>query len=138
MPLNNAISRVSAFKSKSVLYLIVILFILSRLWVLNRGIFMWNDEELYNGTIAMEMLRGLNMPLLDYAYNPHNGGTILVGILASVFFTLLGNSYFSLKLVALLFSTLSLIFCLLLLNRHFNKKAAILAGLFFKTQEKPF
>src|SRR3990170_8594370 len=102
--------------SKSVLYLIVVLFVLSRLWVLNRGIFMWNDEELYNGTIAMELLSGLNMPLLDYAYNPHNGGTILVGILAAVFFKIWGNSYFSLKLVALLFATLSLIFCLLLLN----------------------
>src|SRR3990167_4382043 len=116
MPQTN--TRVSFFKDKGIFLLIVLFFIISRLWVLDRGIFMWNDEELYNGTIAMEILQGLNLPLLDYQYTPHNGGTIVVGVLAAVFFKLFGNSYFSLKLVALLFSTLSLIFCLILLNLY--------------------
>src|SRR3990170_1350391 len=117
--------------SKSVLYLIVVLFVLSRLWVLDRGIFMWNDEELYNGTIAMEILNGLNLPLINYQYTPHNGGTIVIGVLAAFFFKLFGNTYFSLKLVALLLHTLSLIFCLVLLSRHFSNEVAALAGLFF-------
>ncbi|OGL49482.1 MAG: hypothetical protein A3C43_03025 [Candidatus Schekmanbacteria bacterium RIFCSPHIGHO2_02_FULL_38_11] len=129
MPQTN--TRVSFFKDKGIFLLIVLFFIISRLWVLDRGIFMWNDEELYNGTIAMEILQGLNLPLLDYQYTPHNGGTIVVGVLAAVFFKLFGNSYFSLKLVALLFSTLSLIFCLILLNLYFSRRTAIIAGLFF-------
>ena len=92
---------------------------------------MWNDEELYNGTIAMEILNGLNLPLINYQYTPHNGGTIVIGVLAAFFFKLFGNTYFSLKLVALLLHTLSLIFCLVLLSRHFSNEVAALAGLFF-------
>src|SRR3989304_6920035 len=109
-------SKLFFLSSKSLLYLIVLIFVVSRLQILNMGIFMWNDEELYNGTIAMEILNGLNLPLIDYQYTPHNGGTIVIGVLAAFFFKLFGNTYFSLKLVALLLHTLSLIFCMVLLS----------------------
>jgi len=116
---------------KNALYILILLFLILRLWILCSGAFMWNDEELYNGTITKEILAGLNLPLFDYQYTPHNGGTIIVGILAIPFFILFGDSYFSLKLVALGFSLLTLVILFTILKSYLDLRYAVLASLLF-------
>jgi len=118
-------------KEKILLLLFILLFLGTRIWLLGAGIFMSSDIELFNGTIAREILKGGKMPLFDYHADPYAGGTLITGILAVPFFILFGSSYFSLKLVALAFSLGSLIVCFILLNKHFGLKAASFASLLF-------
>ena len=123
---------------KNVLYLLIVLFLLVRLCILQSGIFYWHDEELYNGTITKEILSGMNLSLFDYQYTPHNGGTIVVGLLAVPFFILFGDSYFSLKLVAVGFSLFALIIIFKVLKKYINLKCAVIASLLFIFPPKLF
>jgi len=88
-------------------------------------------EELYNGTLAREMLRGLFLPLLQLRYIEYQSGSLIVSFCAIPFFLIVGESYFSLKLVALLFSAGTLIVYYKLLEKYFSKRIALWAGLLY-------
>jgi len=118
-------------RAKALLFLFILLFSGMRLWILIHGIFMSHEDELYNGTITREIIKGLKMPLFDYQSEPYAGGTLITGIMAVPFFILFGSSYFSLKLVAFTLSLGSLIICFILLNRHFSLRVACVASLLF-------
>ena len=130
MKINKLLNRLCR-KDNIILFILLFLFLAMRLWILSSGIFMSHEDELYNGTITREILKGLKIPLFDYHSEPYAGGTLVVGILAVPFFYFFGSSYFSLKLVALTLSLGSLIICFILLKRHFSLKAATIAGLLF-------
>ena len=127
----NKLLKILSKKDNIILFLFIFLFLAMRLWTLLTGIFMSHEDELYNGTITREILKGLKIPLFDYHSEPYAGGTLVVGILAVPFFFIFGNSYFSLKLVALTLSLGSLIICFILLKKHFSLKVATIASLLF-------
>jgi len=121
------------FRSKGrTLLFLSILFIVSRLLILllNFEPFIM-EEERYNGTIALEVLNGLKMPLFYYQHQPYAPGAMVVGLLSTPFFLILGSSYISLKVIALMFSLCTLIFWYLFLYRFFNPRVAVLTAFLF-------
>ena len=122
-------------KKWPILILLVILFLTLRLSVLFSYMDkLYEEEELYRGTIAREIIRGPLIPLgeyLDYKVEYFPGGTLVVGILAVPFFLLFGPSYISLKLVGLMFSLGTFILWFFFLDKFFNRRTAVLSALFF-------
>ncbi len=88
-------------------------------------------EELYNGTLAREIVRGPILPLLHLRYIEYQSGSLVVSFVAIPLFYLFGESYFTLKLVALLFSSATLVVFYALLKRFYSTRAAIWGGLLF-------
>lgn len=95
---------------------------------------LYEEEELYRGTVAREIIRGPLIPLweyLDYQVEYFPGGTLVVGMLAAPLFMLFGQTYISLKLVGLLFALGTFIAWFISLDKFFNRRAAIIASLLF-------
>ena len=116
----------------------ILIFSLSLLFILSRLIPLFlnfepfiMEEERYNGTIALEVLNGLKMPLFYYQHQPYAPGAMVVGLLSTPFFFIFGSSYISLKIIALIFSTGSFILWYLFLNKFFKQRVAIIASSFF-------
>lgn len=119
-------------------YLILLLglsFLIFRLAVLFTAIDeLYEEEELYRGTIAREIIQGPLIPLweyIDYQVEYFPGGTLVVGMLAVPFFMLFGQTYISLKLVGLLFALGTVIVWFIFLDKFFNRRSAIIASLLF-------
>lgn len=85
----------------------------------------FDDEELYNGTAARELLRGLQLPLEEYLYFPHEGGALVVTILTALVFAVGGTSYPVMKLTPLLASAVTLLIWLWFCFRFLDRRAAI-------------
>ncbi|MCX6340338.1 MAG: hypothetical protein NTX71_10565 [Candidatus Aureabacteria bacterium] len=114
------------------LVILVFFFILTRLLLL---LFDFSDltqvEELYNGTLAREIVRGPFLPLLQLRYIEYQSGSLIVSFIAIPLFYLFGETYFTLKLVALLFSTATLIIFYLLLKHFYSQRVATWGGIMF-------
>jgi len=95
---------------------------------------LYEEEELYRGTVAKEIIQGPLIPLweyLDYRVEYFPGGTLVVGILAVPFFLLFGQTYIALKSVGLSFALGTFVLWYLFLRRFFNSRTALLSALLF-------
>ncbi|MBI5376588.1 MAG: hypothetical protein HZA77_14235 [Candidatus Schekmanbacteria bacterium] len=99
--------------------------------------FISNHEELYNGTLANDMignpaafLRHPNL-IFCYQYMPFAGGTLVTSILALPFILVLGNSVFALKVLSIIISAAILSAMFFFLLKYFSLKAAALFGFLF-------
>lgn len=76
------------------------------------------DQECHIGGIALDLLaHGLRFPLLAYAPNEYDNGSLASGALAAASFALLGPSVLALKLVTHLISAAGAVAALALLRR---------------------
>jgi hypothetical protein len=66
-------------------------------------VFYW--EEIYRLTIAGELLAGPRWPIWDYQADHYQGGSLVVGLLATPVVALLGPAHEHLKLVPIAFAT---------------------------------
>ena len=89
----------------------------------------FKPEELDNGTVAIDVLEGPIVPLIDYQHAPYFGGSLVVGILAIPFFALLGPTLVALKLTTLVWNALLVAFTFLILDRFISRRAAWFGGL---------
>ncbi|MBU0480394.1 MAG: hypothetical protein KKG47_04770 [Proteobacteria bacterium] len=64
----------------------------------------YDDEEIFNGTAALELLRGMHLPLQDYMYWPQEGGALVMSFLTAPFLKVFGPNFVAMKLSALLVS----------------------------------
>ncbi|MBU0673277.1 MAG: hypothetical protein KJ950_01385 [Proteobacteria bacterium] len=69
----------------------------------------FDDEEMFNGTAALELLRGINLPLQDYMYWPHEGGALVMSFLTVPFLKVFGPNFVAMKLSGLLVSFITFI-----------------------------
>ncbi len=122
-------------RKRPVILVLSSVFLILRLAVLFSQIDnLYEEEELYRGTIAREIIQGPLIPLweyLDYQVEYFPGGTLVVGVLAVPFFLLFGQTYISLKLVGLLFALGTFIVWFIFLDKFFSRRAAIIASLLF-------
>src|ERR1043166_2983220 len=88
-------------------------------------------EELNRGTVAREILRGLQFPLTAYRADDYVGGFLVVGVLASLIFRVIGSTAFALKLVPLGFFAGALVFWYLSLSRYASRRTALYFSLLF-------
>jgi len=89
-------------------------------------------EELYEGTLAKELIEGLKTSLWNYQATDFGPGSLFVGILAVPLFLLFGPSLFALKLVPLHFFSLpTLVILFFFLKRQFSEKAGFWGSLLF-------
>jgi hypothetical protein len=68
-----------------------------------------NFEEGLRGLIAHEALLGLPLPLLEYRADNYSGGSLVVGLLATIPFALFGETLLSLKMVPLAFGLIAML-----------------------------
>lgn len=111
---------------------LIILYIIARMLVISStrdDIFDYN--EFFSGTVAMELIQGPALSLKYYMPDDHNFGEIVNGILIAPFYLLFGSSSASSKMVSILFSLGTLVFWYFLLKRFFNQRVAIITSLFF-------
>lgn len=86
-------------------------------------------EEFHRGNVAQEVLDGPLLPLVDYAYAPFFGGSVVVGVVAAPLFAVLGPNVFALKLASILHQALAVACLVLILDRYASRRAAWLGGL---------
>ncbi|MEI6634523.1 MAG: hypothetical protein WCP22_12000 [Chlamydiota bacterium] len=114
------------------LLLLVALFILTRMALLLFGFHdLTQFEELYNGTVARELVRGPCLSLSQLRYVEYQSGSLIMSFLIIPFFALFGDTWFALKLVALLFSAATLTVFYLILRVNYSRAAAFWGGLLF-------
>jgi hypothetical protein len=89
------------------------------------------DEELYRGTIALELLTGPKTGLWAYQADDYSGGSLVVGALAAPLFALLGPRLLVLKLVPLGFTLATLLLVIVFLRWRFGARAAVLGAALF-------
>ncbi|MBL7196984.1 MAG: glycosyltransferase family 39 protein [Candidatus Omnitrophica bacterium] len=124
--------NISIFKNKSFILIILVVTLISlRLTLLTTTFkYTWCEEGV-RGIFAKHILDGTRtQSIFDY-FQPYQGGSIIVSILAVPFFWLFGVSIFSLRLVPLCFSVGILILLFLFMDKFFNRKAAILASILY-------
>ena len=93
------------YKPLVVLILLLLLIKFGILLSLSDMAMIINDDELFYGGVAKEILNGPILPLFDYQVRPWEGGGLIVSIIASFCFFLFGDSLFSLKLIGIFFVT---------------------------------
>jgi|GEM_PF-3201382 len=119
-------------KNKIILTVFIVIFILLKLLLVSsQRDAIFDNNEFFSGTLAMELIHGLSLPLKYCVPDNHNFGSIVNGVLIAPFYTLFGPSAASAKMVSILFSLGVLVLWYLLLNRFFNLRVAILASLLF-------
>ena len=108
---------------------VALAFLMLRLGVLLTGVQgVSEEEELGRGTIAWELLQGLNVPFWDYQSDAYYGGALVIGLLAAPLFAWLGPNLFALKLVPLAFALATLGLAMALLRRYVSARAALFFG----------
>ncbi len=113
-------------------FLVLACYLVTRLLVLfSAPHAIFDDEELYNGTAARELLRGLRLPLGEYMYFPHEGGALVMTLLTVPFFLLGGTSYVLMKLPSLLVSALTFLIWFHFTLRFLGRREAIYLALLF-------
>lgn len=119
-------------KSSALFTVIILVYILFRLLLVSsQRDEIFDSNELFSGTLAIELIRGLSLPLKYCMPDNHNFGSIINGILIVPFYLVFGPSSASAKMVSILFSLGVLVFSYLLLNRFFNRRAAAITSLLF-------
>src|SRR2546425_7113438 len=88
-------------------------------------------DELYEGTMAQELVTGLKMPFTEYRTSNYMLGTLVVGALASGFFLLFGPTLLALKLAPLLVFTLALVFWYWTIQQYAGERVARYFALLF-------
>ncbi|MSR78116.1 MAG: hypothetical protein EXS63_07845 [Candidatus Omnitrophica bacterium] len=88
-------------------------------------------EEPYRGVLAVEWIRGLSLPIWDYAADTYSGGVFIIGSIASFFFRLLGPSAFALKLTSVFLFSIGLAFWHAWLKKYAGARTALYFALLF-------
>lgn len=119
-------------QKNKILVFLILLFLITRILLLlfNFDDLIWHEER-YNGTITLEILNGLKMPLSEYQHVRYTAGSVVMGILAAPFFKLFGSSYFSYKLLPLSMSVLTMSLWYLFLFRYIGPAAAFISSVLF-------
>jgi hypothetical protein len=82
--------------------------------------------------MAKELLDGAGFwSIFNNPYFPAEGGSVVIGYMAALFFSIFGDTFFSLVLVPILFSLLILTTFYLFLERYFNRYVAIVFSFLF-------
>lgn len=119
-------------KSSTVLIILVVIFIVTRVLLLLFSIDKLLTVDFTKGYVAKEILSGNNLGLFNYQTNDkYQFGFHLIPLFVIPFFLSFGETYFSIKMVSLTLATGTLIFWFLFLNGVFDRKVAALSSLFY-------
>jgi hypothetical protein len=86
-------------------------------------------EEVTKGCVALEIVRGPLLPVLDYQYTTFFGGSTVVAALAAPLFAVFGPRLWALKAVPIGFHLAALVLLFLILDRFASRRAAWIGGL---------
>lgn len=115
------------------LVFLIIVLLFTRLYALfTVGRVFYQFEGLWRGWMAKELLDGAGWgSIFNNPFFSAEGGSVVTGYLAALFFSIFGDNFFSLTLVPIVFSLLILITFYLFLSRYFNRPTAIIFSFLF-------
>jgi hypothetical protein len=85
---------------------------------------LFDREELYTGTAAEAMRRGLPLPASTYQFMQYGGGSLLTAWAARLVYTVFGESYLAFKLLPLLVAVGGGLFWFAAVRRAFGERLA--------------
>ncbi len=88
-------------------------------------------EEVARGNVALELIRGPLLPVLDYQYGVYWGGTLVESVLTVPAFLLFGPRLWAIKLIPIALHLVTLALMFLILDRFASRRAAWIGGLLF-------
>lgn len=124
-------SRVSApLKQKKIIVaLLILLFLASRMALILWGYkSIYHPDELEQGSIALDILSGIQAPMPDYQIDTYSGGTLVYGLAAIPFIYFFGITLFGLKMLPFFVSFLTFLFITALMYRFYGFKTAFYAA----------
>src|SRR6202008_3267965 len=86
-------------------------------------------EEATRGSVALEIVRGPLLPVLDYQYATFFGGSTVVAVLAAPLFAVFGPRLWALKAVPIGFHLAAVVLLFLILDRFASRRAAWIGGI---------
>src|ERR1700741_3572580 len=81
-------------------------------------------EEATRGSVALEIVRGPLLPVLDYQYATFFGGSTVVAVLAAPLFAVFGPRLWALKAVPIGFHLAAVVLLFLILSRFAARRVA--------------
>jgi hypothetical protein len=88
-------------------------------------------EEIARGNMALDLIEGPLLRVLDYQYAHWFGGSTVTGLLAAPSFLVFGPRLAELKLIPVLFHLLAVVFFFLILDRFVSRRAAWIGSIPF-------
>ncbi|MCP5024254.1 MAG: hypothetical protein GY930_21095 [bacterium] len=85
-------------------------------------------EEEARVNVAMDLLKGPVVPLIDYQYANYCGGSLIVSMMLAPMISVLGPNIWTLRLLALLFHLVGLVCIFRVLDGWASRRAAIFGG----------
>ncbi len=85
-------------------------------------------EEEARINVAMDLIKGPVVPIIDYQYANYCGGSLIVSLMLAPMVSVLGPNIWTLRLLALAFHLVGLICIFCVLNRWASRRAAIFGG----------
>ncbi|MDF1837360.1 MAG: hypothetical protein P1V35_05795 [Planctomycetota bacterium] len=85
-------------------------------------------EEEARVNVAMDLVQGPVVPLIDYQYANYCGGSLVVSLMLAPMVAVLGPNIWTLRLLALGFHLVGLICIFMVLDRWASRRAAIFGG----------
>ena len=85
-------------------------------------------EEVARVNVAMDLIKGPVIPLIDYQYANYCGGSLVVSLMLAPMVAVLGPNIWTLRLLALAFHLVGLICIFCVLDRWASRRAAIFGG----------
>ncbi len=108
-------------KGDYIFILLVILFIITRVFIVTSTNNNWGAEECYVGTMANEIAHGTGLSWYEMPFAEYQLGGVVDAYLSSIFYNLgLINGY-ELKIIPIIYSTIAFIFFYLLTRRFYSK-----------------
>jgi hypothetical protein len=86
-------------------------------------------EEEARINVAMDLVKGPVVPLIDYQYANYCGGSLVVSLMLAPMVAVLGPNIWTLRLLALAFHIVGLICIFAVLDRWASRRAAIFGGI---------
>ena len=105
-----------------------ILFVAARLPFLLYSEYVYDEEEVKTAAIAVILLQGAKLPVMEHQHSEYEGGALAFGVLTIPFILIFKAPYLALKMLALTTTLISVLFSVLWIRKLAGDAGAVFAA----------